>query len=212
MKQRELLARAIVGRSLDIPLRPRINIGLKVYETDYPMGPPNNPEKVMCKENDLILDNFGLWLSSFFVPGSQNPYTAVSVKDTGNTSRNVSAWGSTSTNVAVSQYQHSVNLACSVGVGTGATAAARTDYNLQTQAGSWTALGGGSAWTSAAGNVTFAGSVFLSAGATVTESGVIVDWNGTDNVSRRVLIFHDVFSGVAIAAGKYAHVAYTIQL
>jgi ethanolamine utilization microcompartment shell protein EutS len=80
---------------------------------------------------------------------------------------------------------------CRVGVGTGATAAARTDHNLQTQVGSWAATSGTASWTSATGLVQFAGSVLLMAGATV-------------------LMFHDIFSGVVIAAGKYAHVAYTL--
>jgi hypothetical protein len=61
--------------------------------------------------------------------------------------------------------------------------------------------------------VQFAGSVLLAGGVTVTEAGAIMSWEyRTGTGIQSFLMFHDVFSGVGTVAGKYAHVAHTIQL
>jgi hypothetical protein len=209
-KQRELLARAIAGRSLDIPLRPPFNLNLQVYQVDQPNGKPTGP--MMYKDNDLILDNFGLFMASFIAAytGAASLSVPVTLKDTGGANRTVSVWNATASTIATSSYLQ--NVGCLIGVGTGTTPAARGDPNLETQVGSWTPLGGNSTWTSGAGTVTFAGSVLIAGGATVTEAGLEIILRDTGNVIRNVLFLHDVFDGVPVGVGKYAHVAYTLQL
>jgi hypothetical protein len=215
-KQRLLLAKRIAGRSLDAEIGARFNTRLQVYETNCPGGPPTNPSKVMCKDNDLILDNFGLYLLSLL-----QPYTTlsiglatVSLKDTGGTNRSMSAWGNASANTYVFTVIGATQRGLRIGVGIGTTPAARTNYNLETQVGSWAATSGNPTWTSATGQLSFAGSVLLADGATVTEAGAAINGTYITNSTNpyQIMMFHDVFDGVEIAVGKYAHVVGTLQL
>lgn len=213
-KQREILARAIAGRSVDIPLLEGIGTRLTVYETDYPGGPPNDPTKVMRKDNDLLLDNFGLLLAAFIAPytGSAGIISGCTIKDTAGATHPVYVWYSSTSSIINRDYRASGWL---VGVGNNVspTAPARTDYNLQTQVGSWSPISAPGIWTSAAGTVTFTGSVLLAGGATVTEAGVeAILERGDGTATATYLMFHDTFTGVPVAAGKYAHAAFTWQL
>lgn len=209
---RLILAKSIAGRSLDTPLTQPFSVKLKVYEADYPNGPPTNPKKVIYKNNDLILNNFGTLLSLCLIAyttGNETP--SGSVIDVSNGARTITIYYY---NTYAYQwfYYPSANQGVRIGVGTGSSAAARTDYNLQTQVGSWTPISGNATYTSATGQVTLAGSILLSSAYTVTEAGLTIDGNDISGARRQVLMFHDVFAGVSIAAGKYAHVAYTLQL
>lgn len=189
---------------------------LQVYETDYPNGPPINPKKVMCKDNDLILDNFGGFLSAF-ISAYTGSVLAVgySMNSTANVSKTNYVWYTSNSNEFNRATQSQNGWLVGVGNPVSPTAPARPNYNLQTQVGSWTPLSGNSTWTTGTGQITFAGSVLLAAGATVTEAGAVCqmelgDYSGAGY--GQYLMFHDTFSGVVIAAGKYAHVAYTLQL
>jgi len=162
------------------------------------------------KPVDIITDQFGTFLANMIAAytGATSLQVICSMKDTANASRNIGFFHSTQP----AGSSGGKIAGCLVGVGTGALAAARTDYNLQTQVGSWTALSGNAVWTSATGKVTFAGSVLIAAGADITEAGLEVILNDTGGTVRNFLFLHDVFGAVPIAAGKYAHVAYELQL
>jgi hypothetical protein len=61
--------------------------------------------------------------------------------------------------------------------------------------------------------VTFAGSVLIAGGATITEAGLIAYIEQSNQSGPYpFMLLRDTFDGVPIIAGKYAHLAYTIQL
>jgi len=162
------------------------------------------------KPVDIITDQFGAFLATMFAAytNANSLYVTCSIKDTANASKTIAFFSSQYT----AGLAYNLKLGCLVGVGHGTTAAARTDYNLQSQDGAWTALSGNATWTSATGKITFAGSVLLASGADVTEAGLEVILASTAPAACNFLFLHDVFSVVTIAAGKYAHVAYELQL
>lgn len=194
------LLRPIRGRRIDELIKTRV----EVWEEDA-LG--NRLSKGSCKDSDMINDNLGKILANLFCAYNAGTLeVSTTVQDTGNASR-------TFKTVTDSQnFNYHVERGGRIGVGTGAVAPARTDYTLGTQVGSWTAFSADGVWTSAAGTITFAASVLIAAGATVTESGVIWHYRDSTGTRRDILVIRDTFAGVAIAAGKYAHVAYTLQL
>ena len=184
-----------------------IGCSLEVWEADKH---GNKIGGYIKKPVDLITDQFGTFLANVLAAyiNSTNLHVTCSMKDVAGASKTM-AFYTTQYPMGLSSYQKLGGL---VGVGHGTTAAARTDYNLQSQDGSWTALSGNAVWTSATGKVTFAGSVLLAAGADVTEAGLEVNLSSTTYTLGSFLFLHDIFSVVTIAAGKYAHVAYELQL
>jgi hypothetical protein len=167
------------------------------------------------KPVDIITNQFGTFLANVIAAYTGSRYMAVTctMKTTGAADETMAFFEVGSSGHYSMGFSTAVlPLGCRVGVGTGASAAARTDYNLQTQVGSWTALSGNAVWTSATGKVTFAGSVLLASEANVTEAGLEVILSNQAGVAKNFLFLHDVFGAVPIAAGKYAHVAYELQL
>ena len=197
-------------------LKQPFNLKLEVWECDTPDGPPTGP--VMCKDWDLMLNNFGTFLALEIVPYNSGaaPLVSGAVNDVSNTVRYISHYVdglSASDLFLYSNASSAIGTRVGVGVG-GGSGPARSDYNLASGAGSWTALSGNAQWTSGTGQVTFAGSVLMSSNLStnVTEAGMTIDGHDMGGTTRQVMMFHDVFSGVQIASGKYAHVAYTLQL
>jgi hypothetical protein len=216
-RQREILARAIAGRSLDSPsVRGLLNVRLRVYESGRPAGPPSRPSRVMCKDNDLILDNLGQIYAALFGIFISNTAKNITLTDNTNTSRTVMIWDNGNSAAHMEFVANaSYTLGTRVGVGNPdpATAPTRGDYNLQSQIGSWTSIGTYGSWTSATGKVQFAGSVLLDDGGTVTEAGVLTRFRLTAAPSYAdFLLLRDTFEGVEIPPGKYAHVEGELQL
>lgn len=190
------LEKAVIRRPFDVRL--------EVYPLDERK---RRIGKGITKDNDLVLDNFGLWLAGLMRAYSTGAVTtSVTMKDTGGVSRVVQLYSYT---YPFNTYQAT---GLKVEVGTGATAPARTDYALQTPAGTATALSGNATWTSAAGTISLAGDVLMEALTTLYEAGLQALWNTDAAYIRTFLLFHDTFGPVVIAAGKYAHVAYIITM
>jgi len=181
-------------------------VTVRVGEADDPSG--RNVRWKAEKEVDLILNNFGILLAGLIRPvPAVTTGKSVTMKDTSGIDRTVYVYQST----GVSPYYFNTGLAGTrIGVGSSSQAAARTDYNLITQLGSWASTGDG-VWTSATGKITFSGSVYLSEGGTVREVGFLGYFQYSGGIGG-FLLFRDVISDVAIGAGKYAFVQYTINL
>jgi len=84
-------------------------------------------------------------------------------------------------------------------------------FSLISQLGSLAETNDG-LWNSEAGTITFVGSVYLSAGGTVRETGFFSYWYEGTGSRYTFMLFRDVIADVVIGAGKYAHVEYTINL
>jgi hypothetical protein len=206
-RRRELCAikaRSLNPQPVDVP----VGVILDVCQSDR-YGNPTGPHRK--KHNDLVLDNLGAFLAALFAAYTgATRYVCGNMVDTSGTSRTVCPY-TTTWGALFNRYDKA--LGCLVGVGAGTTTEQRSDYNLETQVGSWTPLSGDAAWTSAAGTVTFAGSVLIAGGATITEAGLIAYMEQSNQTGPYpFMLLHDMFDGVPIIAGKYAHLAYTIQL
>ena len=192
----------------------RIHEPSEIFTVTVRVGESDDPEGRTVrwkteKQVDLILDQFGKWLAGLIrpVPGAATPKT-VTLKDTGGTNRTVYVFGTSS---AGSQVFNGQLAGTRVGVGSSNQAAARTDYNLISQLGSLAETNDG-LWDSGAGTITFVGSVYLSAGGTVRETGFFGYWYEGTGSRYTFMLFRDVISDVVIGAGKYAHIQYTINL
>ena len=99
-----------------------------------------------------------------------------------------------------------------IGIGTGTTPVARTDYKLQTQVGSWTA---DDTPTISGDSIIVAAGITLTSGATVSEAGLAlegVENGGSYSYNFMFLIFHDTFTGFAVSADQTVQVQYTLNL
>ncbi len=99
-----------------------------------------------------------------------------------------------------------------IGIGTGTTPVARTDYKLQTQVGSWTA---DNTPTISGDSIIVAAGITLTSGATVSEAGLAlegVENGGSYSYNFMFLIFHDTFTGFAVSADQTVQVQYTLNL
>lgn len=192
--------------TLDARIKRSRGIKLEVWEADR-FG--NRLSKGICKDNDLFTDQAGGMIAALMMSptrGSGEPPTVSIGKDTGNTARSAKIY---TTSNWMTYYN---NYGIRVGVGTGVGAAARTDYTLGTQVGSWTAPGANGVYSSVSGAITLAGNVVIVAGATVTEAALTCDVRDNGGTMRQMMICRDVYEGVVIGAGNSAHCAYTIQL
>jgi hypothetical protein len=178
---------------------------------------------------DLILDNFGKWLAAIIQTPTawfaNTSFATVTLKDTANTDRAVPTYAN-----AVSSYMAAFNSMASstttltgtkLQVGSGTTAAARSNYTIQTAFGSAPEntrfpTGPGSY---ASGYVVVSGSVAAGGSGTVNETGFFGTWNyGTPGTSSGYgvadfMLFHDILgSGVAFAAGNLLMTSYSINL
>lgn len=95
-----------------------------------------------------------------------------------------------------------------IGIGTGTTPPARSDYNLQTQVGSWVAV---NTPTIGASSVVVAAGITLTSPANVTEAG-LAEALGPNAGAGKFLFFHDTFSAISLSSDQTLQVQYTLNL
>lgn len=179
-------------------------VRLRVWENDEHY---RRVSRGICKDQDMILDNFANFMAAQFLAAISGVLeSTVSLKNTA---------GAACTFKIISQdtnyiWNYADNNGVRVGVGTVDTGLARTNVTLAGQVGSWTASAADALWTSATGKITFAGDVLIAAGATVKEAAIIVKYRDSGGTFRDIAFLRDVFAGVDITAGHYAHCDYEI--
>ena len=152
---------------------------------------------------DLILDNFGQFLSGWFgYPGAYTSNIVVrTLYDTTNAARSVYVKGCASSSSTNWSYCSS-----SAGIlfqmGSGSTAPARSDYNIQTNLGNapenTTFLPADSSYAS--GLITEAGVVVAGGSGTVREAGVFMRVKAPSTLYN-FMLFHDQVTPVTYVAG-----------
>lgn len=173
--------------------------------------------------NDLILNNFGVWLAGVVFPptvlGNTTGYNTCALIDTSNTSRTVAIYRQTSSliyNTFSGTYSTTagVNIGSYIQLGSGSTAAARADYAIETALGTAPESGlfGTNAGSYAAGAISFSGAVSAGGAGTVNEMGWFCKWYyGAD--MGTFMLFHDILgAGVAYVAGQTLNASYAITL
>lgn len=183
-----------------------------------PVDKDGNPVgETVCRENDLFTHNFGLWLSMYFKPydiGAPLPAWSISLLDTAGIPRTVYTW-TTDQYASLHMVEYAAGPGFNIGVGTGVTAANRTDTNLESPVGTWQTAGGitQAQWLPTSGVLKFSGVVFIPTNTAITECGLALKlWFGAGTTDYWFLMSRDVFSAINIAGGNYASVTYTISL
>jgi hypothetical protein len=158
-----------------------------------------NLRESRLKDDDLILDNFGNWMSGWF-------------EDATNVGKTLKRTSGSTTSVGVKSTSPSFcwtanyDVGAMAGVGTGTTAPTTGDYDLETQIGDWTKINNP---TYADGNITFGCSIQSPTAQDITEAGVI--WTYSDQ-SIQFLVLRDTFSAVSTGEGESITLTYTIVL
>lgn len=161
---------------------------------------------------DLFVNNFGNWLGSLLLLTPSGTNLSVSLTDTGNVARTLYMWGVTA--ASMFNYPGTGTTGLFLGVGSGVSAPARTDYKLQTQLGSWTgAANGTNLYNASTYQIVTTSSILISAGGTVNEAAAAFVFNDSGGVLRTIMVAHDAISpAVVIPAGASAVPTWTVQI
>jgi hypothetical protein len=137
-----------------------------------------------------------------------------SCKDTSGTARTLGGVASSYNSPFFATALEGASGGVQVSIGTGTTAAAYSDYGLQTAISGATAYPSSITTSNPSGNilyVQFSVTITLSNAATVSEAIVTVVVLDSGGTQRTLAITHDVFTGVAVPANGSITLNYTLQ-
>ena len=189
-----------LNEAINLPGFPvNVSLSIKVFD------PNGTMVKDLIYPNDLILNNFVAWWAIMTLG------TTESMTTDGNSAGNVGdTMYATDTTGAGNFYTFGsvvVGAGGYIGIGTGSTSPARTDYKLQTQVGSYSAVDS-AIYIQGAQSITFASGFTLTSGATISEAGYF-----TKTVAPSYyMLFHDTFTGFAVSADQSVQIQYTLNL
>ena len=166
------------------------------------------------KPNNLILDNFGIWLAGFF----RAPVAAtkiINLNDSGGTPRAIHVWEQPNA-ANLFNVDPSDKIGSLLQVGAGTTAATRADENVETAFGTAPEDDVFDSGTGvyAVGTISLSGALTAGGAGTINETCLFGAWvYGAGSVLANFLLFHDILvSGEAFVLGNTITVAYTINL
>ena len=176
----------------------QVTLNVKVYDAN------GNLKAEMCKDDDLVLSNFGNLLAGVFedLDGNGN-YPPDSFTETDSTTSNilcrytevVAFWEPPGSGISGGH----------IGIGNGTNAPAISDYNLQTQILAWEEVGDP---TYSTGNVSLSATFTSDDSYNITEAGFLMK---TDT-ELLILMFRDTFNAVEVVATDTVTVTYVIML
>lgn len=196
---------AVVGETakpdqINLPGFP-VSVGLNIKVLD------NNGSLVkdVTYPNDLILNNFIEWWAIMTLG------TTESMTTDGNSAGNVGDTLYTSDATGYGNFYTFggplVGAGGYIGIGTGSTSPARTDYALTTKVGSYSAVDS-AIYIQSAQTITFASGFTLTSGATISEAGYFTKAAS----GSYYMLFHDTFAGIAVSADQSVQIQYTLNL
>ncbi len=177
-------------------------------------------------EKDLILNNFGTWLAGLIttpVDWTEVVVKNITLTDSDNSSQTVKLYArcfTTSNNNNLFNAPYATTAGQPIGaqimLGSGTTAAARTDYAIETPLSNApeNTFFDVSPASYGAGNISFTGAVTAGGSGTANESGLFFKWAVVgSNIRSKFMMFHDILaSGVAYTAGNILNTSYSITL
>lgn len=170
------------------------------------------------KWGNLITDQFGTWLAGFFrTPSSGNILQVTMAADDGaDDSLCIYFDGAADNRLFNESTSSAVSIGSQIKVGSGSTAPARDDTNIETAFGTAPESGAFDTGTGSysAGNITVSGSITAGGAGTINETGFFGAWRvyNTDNQAL-YLLFHDAISpGVPFVAGQSITDEYVVAL
>ncbi len=168
--------------------------------------------------SNLILDQFGLWLTGIFARES-TATKDTSIKDSGGTNRTVRVKTVDASAAGLFNARNVANFnGIQIQIGSGTTAPARTDFTLETAFGTLPESIGFIApsdpvYNSSLGNFKYNASISAGGSGTVNESILSGKWDDVGNVVRVFVLFRDIISpGQSFVAGQTIALEYTVQL
>ena len=173
----------------------KVCLQLDVYDSE------GNLRESRTKEDDLVLNNFGVLFSSI-LKDVTGVYTKSFVKTTG---------GAATVYIRYAEimgfWEGIADTDCGqIGIGTGTTTPTVSDYNLETQVEGWTDAGD-PAYSN--GNITMSASISISENNEITEAAFMME-DGQN--TALVVMFHDTFNAVSVTNGDSLVATYTLVL
>ena len=166
------------------------------------------------KPNNLILDNFGTVLAGL-MRAPVAAVTNVSIPDITNTARTLPIYTINSDTKGWCTYAVGKEIGTQLKVGAGVTAAARADYQIETDFGTAPESGhfDSGSGSYAGGSIAVAGAIVAGGAGTINEVGFFGHWSYGAAVRALFMLFHDILvSGEAFVLGQTITAAYTINL
>jgi len=169
-----------------------------------------NLKSTQVKEDDLIVNNFRDWLQALFTTGTS---VTASLTNDANTTKTVNIRSGTYANSWLDSATGSGTKGGVAGIGTGTTAAARTDYALETQVeADATQFSGFPQYSTSTGIITMSFSFPITDTHAITEAVFGCNWVASDASENTFILFHDVFSAVNVVNGDTLVLGYTLTL
>jgi len=161
--------------------------------------------------SDLILNQMGIFMSGIFKGGTLEKIVAIT--DIINISHGVRVYSASSSNLFNSQKEQRILLK----VGSGSTAPARSDIDIETSFGTAPESGNFEStlpvYNPALGNFKQNGSIIAGGAGTINESVLLCIWNDANRIDRVFTLFRDVISpGQSFIVGQSIALEYTTQL
>jgi hypothetical protein len=158
---------------------------------------------------DLFTNNFGNILGSIFAWPGTGGVPILSLKDITNAAVTAYSWYANYSWFGNGSYAVGLQL----GVGSNATAPARTDYNMGTLLGAWTNVTNSTDLYSASTfQIITTCSITLASGGSVVEAGAAFVLYNSIGGTKTVMIAHDAISPtVVVPAGAAAIPSWTVQ-
>lgn len=197
------------GSDLQRALKPVLIISVYKSSTDHTLI-----HKYVDK-NDLILAPVLSFFEAWFGANSLGGAVQITATDTGGGSRTFDLTDTSSLCTSSAQTvicNTTLGLTGStIQLGTGVCVPARTDTALCSPF--QVAVGTGQAgYSTTTGNVTMSSTIVSSSTATISETGMIMNWGDSGGSLRNVLFFHDSFSGFGVVNGNVIVIQYVLEL
>jgi hypothetical protein len=166
------------------------------------------------KEDDLITKQFIDFTSVFFSGVTQTADVSVVLKNDANTDKTFTIWSESSTITA--KYSDSATGTSRkgglIGIGTGTTAPARTNYALETKVESYADITTVPVWDTSTGIVSATANIAITGSRTITEACIGVRWIDTASSEQVIIFAHDTFAGVSVVNTDVFSLTYAFTL
>jgi hypothetical protein len=162
------------------------------------------------EKHDLLTNIFINWLGTLVLQASSHTISATSIGGTAVSLCSATLGASSGCNWNY-LYGGGNVAGAYIEVGTGTVPAARTDTALGAPYQAPPTKISSVVYDPNTGNITIGGNIVAQTAATISESGLIIEWLPS-NTATQFLFAHDVFTGIAVSAGSTIAVQYTIEL
>ena len=203
------------AENLEISLDKAVNklspeLTVRVYDS---MG---NLKTVIVKEDDLVLNNFKLWLSAWLGTTTASATASTNtLKDTSNQDRVVTGkkWSTSYIYTWCDSASGTGNKGGIMALGTGTTAPTVSDYGCETIYGAFVNLDTTApVYNSTTGEIVVVNTFSITDTVSISEVVLGYNWVGPSTTAYSFALFRDTFSPISVENGDTVAIAYVIDL